>query len=388
MIPRSAVSSPWLTVDAPSPTSAPPLRRRSTCRITRCCFSDLQYCRGGKSSRAATYLEASLLSSNARLDLNLIFHHTFALMPTQATVKVVVTTYNRRDWTKVAIDSVLAQTHENVHIVAIDDASTDDTLELLREYERHYSTRFTVIAKAANRGPADSLRLGLEAGPEAPYVAILNDDDVWYPEKLARQLEAFAADPDLGLVFCDAEIMDADGRRTGQLFSELYGRFAFGDAADAFTANRTCASTHVLRADIAARAARTLPDPSAVTDYYFVLVAVGVAAIAGIETPLAAYRLSAGSIQTNHRRMWRDGALTREVAIAQIPELAERLGGRDRVRRTIALRNLDTAVELLHIHRYADAAWHAWRVIRQRQARPIVWLAIHGVRWLVRRNNA
>ena len=100
-------------------------------------------------------------------------------------VKVVITTYNRRDWLIQALESVLAQTHAAVHIVVVDDGSTDGTVERLREYEATYPGKFTIVAKVSNRGVADSIRIGLEVGPSAQYVGFLNDDDLW-PRSFSR----------------------------------------------------------------------------------------------------------------------------------------------------------------------------------------------------------
>jgi glycosyltransferase involved in cell wall biosynthesis len=115
-------------------------------------------------------------------------------MAPEPLIKVVVTTYNRRDWTAAAIDSVLAQTYSNLHIVIVDDASTDGSAELAHEYAAAHQGRFTVVAKRSNRGVADSIRLGIEAGPESDYVAFLNDDDLWRRDKVERQIELFKRD--------------------------------------------------------------------------------------------------------------------------------------------------------------------------------------------------
>lgn len=305
-------------------------------------------------------------------------------MPSQL-VKVVVTTHNRGFWAADAIDSVLAQTHRPLHVVIVDDASSDGTAELARSYAVAEPDRVTAIVKHTNRGLADSILRGLAAAPDAPYVAILNDDDQWLPTKLERQLEAFEHDPSLGLVFSDAEIFDEDGRRTGELFSNVYGRFDSADFDDVLRGNRACASTLLLSRKVAAIAADSLPDPSLVTDYYVMLIAAGYSTVAMVDEPLALYRVTRTAMHTQADRMWRDTTLARQEVFARHPWLVARVGGPEASRRRIALLALDLAVRQLESGQWHEYGWHSLALLRQRSPRPTVWLLIHTVRVLGRR---
>src|SRR6476659_2370659 len=185
---------------------------------------------------------------------------------TSPLVKVVITTYNRRSWAADAIDSALAQTHRPIRVVIVDDASIDGTAQLARSYQEQHPDKVTAICKPENRGLADSIATGLRAESGADFVAILNDDDAWLPMKLERQLERFRDRPELGLVYSEAQIVDEDGKPTGELFSDLFGTLGHGDEfANLLRANRACASTLLLRKELAEIAASTLPDPSLVS---------------------------------------------------------------------------------------------------------------------------
>ena len=298
-------------------------------------------------------------------------------------VKVVVTTHNRRSWAAGAIDSVLAQTHQPVHVVIVDDASGDGTAELARSYAAAEPQRVTAIIKPENRGVADSIRLGLEAPPDAPYVAILNDDDRWHPSKLERQLRLFERDPALGLVFCEAEILDQNNRRTGERFSDLFGHFVSRDFEDVLRGNHACASTLLLTRELAAIAARSLPERLLVWDYYLVLLGAGYSSVAMVDEPLALYRVTETGLHAQDSRMWRDTTLARQELFARHPRLVERVGGPRAARRRVALLTREVALMQLRRVDLREYGWHSLELIRQRSPRHAVWLLIHTVRTLL-----
>ncbi len=101
-------------------------------------------------------------------------------------VSVVLRTYKRPDIVGRAIESVLEQTYENFELLVIDDHSPDETPEIVREYEAQ-DERLRYIRNEENRGHVTTLNIACrEATGE--YVAFLDDDDVWLPEKLAAQV--------------------------------------------------------------------------------------------------------------------------------------------------------------------------------------------------------
>lgn len=113
-------------------------------------------------------------------------------MPSPA-VSVVVPTYRRSDLLVRAIRSVLGQTLDAVEIIIVDDNGAGDphrerTLERLRPFLS--DPRIHHLAHDQNRGGSAARNTGIHAA-RAEYVAFLDDDDVWHPEKLALQLEAF-----------------------------------------------------------------------------------------------------------------------------------------------------------------------------------------------------
>ena len=98
-------------------------------------------------------------------------------------VSIILPTYNRADFIAKALDSVLAQTHENWECVIIDDGSTDHTDEVLSGY---VDPRF-VRLRQENQGVSGARNTGVAAS-RGEVIALLDSDDEWLPGKLATQL--------------------------------------------------------------------------------------------------------------------------------------------------------------------------------------------------------
>ncbi len=116
----------------------------------------------------------------------------------KAPVTVVIPMYNDGTWVAEAIASALTQTVPPKEIVVVDDGSTDGSGELV-------AARFggaVKILRQANGGPSRARNAGVWAATE-PYVAFLDADDVWVPDKLARQLPVLEAEPGIGTVAAD-----------------------------------------------------------------------------------------------------------------------------------------------------------------------------------------
>lgn len=302
-----------------------------------------------------------------------------------AEVKVVITSYRRPAWLREAVDSALNQVGVRVHVVIVDDNSDDDSTDVIADLVARDPTRITAVLKARNRGVADSVRLGIESGPPASYTAFLNDDDRWLPDKLQRQLGMFRADPGLSACFSDAYVIDADGERTGALYSHELGPFFGCEFAEIFRADPVCVSTLVLRGDLARRIAATMPHDALAHDFYMALVCAGVGTLVRDPEPLGEYRVSAGAVHMHADKLARSTTEVRVAAMADYPELRDLAGGGARARRWIALATLTEALRRLEAGDLREFAWHSSVVVRQRQLRPIAWLVIHGLRTLLGR---
>jgi glycosyltransferase involved in cell wall biosynthesis len=115
-------------------------------------------------------------------------------------ISVVVPTYNRAHLVHRAIQSVLSQTHSRLECLIVDDASTDNTSEIVG---RISDPRVKYLRLPFNQGPCSARNHGIQAS-SGRYVAFLDSDDEWLPTKLDEQLAPFKADSSgtLGVVLC------------------------------------------------------------------------------------------------------------------------------------------------------------------------------------------
>ena len=108
-------------------------------------------------------------------------------------ISAIIVVYNGERYLAEAIESILAQTHPPSELIVVDDGSTDGTATIARGFaEVRYQYR-------PNGGIGAARNLGLELA-RGDFIAFLDADDLWMPEKLAQQAAAFAADPQLGIV--------------------------------------------------------------------------------------------------------------------------------------------------------------------------------------------
>jgi glycosyltransferase involved in cell wall biosynthesis len=108
-------------------------------------------------------------------------------------ISCIVPVFNGERFVREALDSIWAQTYRPLEIIVADDGSTDGTAAIVASYDQpvHHLSQ-------PNAGPAAARNLGLRAAQGA-FVAFLDADDLWHPEKLARQMARFQARPDLDL---------------------------------------------------------------------------------------------------------------------------------------------------------------------------------------------
>jgi glycosyltransferase involved in cell wall biosynthesis len=120
-------------------------------------------------------------------------------------VSVVIPTYNRAQYVTKSVESVLAQSFTDYEIIVVDDGSTDGTPEALRPY----ADRVTTIYQE-NAGPSAARNKGIAAA-RGRWVAFLDSDDEWYPEKLAAQMADLGRRSDLCAHFTNVLFDVADG---------------------------------------------------------------------------------------------------------------------------------------------------------------------------------
>jgi glycosyltransferase involved in cell wall biosynthesis len=119
-------------------------------------------------------------------------------MDDSPTVSVVITAYNEEQYIGAALDSVVRQTWSDWEVVVVDDGSTDDTKAVVQRYSD--PVRYVY---QENRGQPPARNRGIRAA-RGEYIAFLDADDLWHPEKLARQMSRLKANPSAKWCYSDA----------------------------------------------------------------------------------------------------------------------------------------------------------------------------------------
>ena len=131
-------------------------------------------------------------------------------------VSIIVPVYNARKFIRETMDSVMAQTYPSWELLLIEDVSTDGTAAVIEEYVREKEEqRIRLIRQPENRGAARARNRGLEEA-KGRYIAYLDADDLWEPEKLQHQL-LFMEKNEAAFCFTGYEFADECGVGTGKV---------------------------------------------------------------------------------------------------------------------------------------------------------------------------
>lgn len=125
-------------------------------------------------------------------------------------ISVLMAVYNCEKTVQQAIDSILAQTYQNWIMIICDDCSTDNTLSVVKEYERRYPEHFKIIQNEKNSKLAFSLNHCLEYA-DGEFCARMDGDDYVAPERFEKQVEYLRAHPEIQLVSTWMQVFNDDG---------------------------------------------------------------------------------------------------------------------------------------------------------------------------------
>ena len=125
-------------------------------------------------------------------------------------VSVIVPVYNVEAYITATIQSVLAQTFTDFEILVVDDGSGDRSIELVKQFT---DPRIKIIHQG-NRGLAGARNTGIR-NAQGEYLAFLDSDDLWLPEKLAKHVQHLQQNPQVGVSFCRSSFIDDAGNPLG-----------------------------------------------------------------------------------------------------------------------------------------------------------------------------
>lgn len=149
-------------------------------------------------------------------------------------VSVIIPAFNRADTIERAINSVLYQTYEDLELIVVDDASSDHTNDIINELKSK-DPRIIYIKHTKNMGAAVARNTGIK-NHKGEYIAFLDSDDLWLPDKLEKQLNAIdRPSPNIGVVYSSVLRVEAEnvffeqsfkGHKSGYIYKDLlYNNF-------------------------------------------------------------------------------------------------------------------------------------------------------------------
>ena len=130
-------------------------------------------------------------------------------------VTVIMPCYNAEKLIAESIDSVVAQTYPNWELIVVDDCSSDSSSEIVKAYTEKDKRIKYLKSEKPSGGPSVPRNIGIE-NAKGEYVAFLDSDDLWLPQKLGRQLE-YMRNNGFDFVYSYYEKMSADGTRDNRI---------------------------------------------------------------------------------------------------------------------------------------------------------------------------
>jgi len=286
-------------------------------------------------------------------------------------VSVIMPTYNLVAYTADALDSVRAQTFADFEVVIVDDGSTDNTVDIVKPFLA--DPRFRLIEQpnagtSAARNTAISHAVG-------EWIALLDCDDLWLPDKLARQAELIAEHPDAALVFGNG----IEFNETGDEWPFYRKREVFPDGAGLdrlLKGNCFWALTVMVRRRDVLDAGMLRADTPGVDDYDLWLKVLEDGGVArGVWEPIARYRKRRDSQGVNKAVMFELLLKVYEDARDRQPDPRLRSLAEDRLARTrsdlLLVKARQSLEDTAACRKYMFAAWRQY----PRRLKPIAMLA-------------
>lgn len=254
-------------------------------------------------------------------------------------VSILLTCYNHLPYLLEAWQDIQAQTFRDFEVIAVDDRSTDGT----RDWLKGIADQATVILNDRNLGTFGSLNRAL-ASASGELVAVLNDDDRWAPEKLARQIAAFESHPEIGLVHTGGRFIDGKGAvREGNPLGFKWPTFRTGDTGvwtgDARLAlvyeNKIIASAALVRRECFEKLGGFNPEYFGSGDWEMWFRIAEAWPVGFVADPLTDYRVHGANASHKLERIWQDDVRLRTWLAPRLDALADHFPPED-VRRAKA----------------------------------------------------
>ena len=125
-------------------------------------------------------------------------------------VSVIIPVYNAEKYIAATVQSVLSQTYRNFEIIIVDDGTPDNSVKICQQFN---DSRIKIVHQK-NRGLPGARNTGIRHA-QGDYLAFLDADDIWLPEKLEKHVEHLDNSPTVGISFCYSAFINEKGNSTG-----------------------------------------------------------------------------------------------------------------------------------------------------------------------------
>jgi glycosyltransferase involved in cell wall biosynthesis len=230
-------------------------------------------------------------------------------------VSIIIPTFNRPSYLRIALASAVAQSYRNLEIIACDNGSAEDPSGIVAEFG---DPRIRLHRNAYNIGQTPNFLKGI-AMATGKYIAILGDDDVWRPDFISTLIAPMVANPEIIVSFCDHDIIDAKGELSVSATDQVTRRFgrhllrdgifqSFDDIALVYRAICVVSGSLIRRDSIDwSRIPAELPTSFDLYSAYLLATAGGSCWFTSTHLMQCRYHsLKSGSAFTNIPRSWRD----------------------------------------------------------------------------------
>jgi len=236
-------------------------------------------------------------------------------------VSVSMSSYNYQRYLPEAIEAILNQTCRDIELVIVDDASKDNSVEIIRSYQKKDSRIRTIFHKK-NEGIAKTFNDGIDAS-SGKFVAKMSSDDVWAEDKIEKQLEVLNKNENL-IVYSDCTIIDAEGNpicRPGGKKQKLKKRKKNGKIfGELLEGNFICGASLIFKKENAGDI-RYDEQFKFVNDYKFVLELARKYEFYCVPQPLVKYRVHGNNITLKDKPGWlEDFALFGKDLLEKYPD--------------------------------------------------------------------
>jgi len=239
-------------------------------------------------------------------------------------VSIIMNCHNCAKYLKEALDSVYQQTYKDYEIIFYDNQSTDDSAKIAQSFGE--PLKYYLAPEFIPLGAARNAAIDKASGK---YIAFLDCDDIWLPEKLEKQIALMESNTALGLVYSDCYIVDSTCKPSGKTVFDSVKPLRDMAFIELFQANPVALSTAVTTKHALVTIGDFNRNYEIAEEYDLWLRIADQFAIDYVDEPLGKYRVHSQSATSKNRLLtYKEGLQIRNKWLIKNPALKKELGGR------------------------------------------------------------